>query len=66
VNRFGSFVLVLAPSLGALIYSTRHTLLSLVCLGGGIVAAALVLASECGGGGRATRAAQVVGDTIRP
>jgi MFS family permease len=39
--------LVLAPSLGALIYSTRHTLLWLVCLGCGLVAATLVVASEC-------------------
>jgi MFS family permease len=38
--------LVLAPSLGALIYSTRHTLLWLVCLGCGLVAATLVVASE--------------------
>lgn len=38
--------LVLAPSLGALVYATRHTLLWLVCLGCGLGAAGLVLASE--------------------
>jgi MFS family permease len=37
--------LVLAPSLGALLYSVAHPLVWLVCLGCGVVAAALVLAS---------------------
>jgi MFS family permease len=38
--------LVLAPSLGALIYSSSHAALWLVCLGCGVAAAALVLASD--------------------
>jgi MFS family permease len=37
--------LVLAPSLGALLYSVAHPLVWLVCLGCGVAAAALVLAS---------------------
>jgi dipeptide/tripeptide permease len=40
--------LVLAPSLGALIYSVQHTLVWLVCLGCGVAAATLVLASMSG------------------
>jgi len=48
--------LVLAPSLGALLYSVGHTLVWLVCLGCGIVAAALVLASPKPSSSRAAAA----------